>query len=233
MFSFLNPGFLWALPLAGFPILIHFLSKRRLPEIRFPTVMFLRALEPREIRRLRLREILLLILRTLAILLLVCAFARPSVQPKDAAARAAAAVAVVIDDSESMGAMDEQGRPRIEGARERGLAIVDAARGGDEIAITTTTGPDAPSERRSVRARLGDALIGGGDVTLQADESRWASLPIDWRAGAGAAAEIKGKAPVVVESDVDALAGDDRRFAVLGAPRRLRVLRLVESRAGE
>ncbi|OLE50914.1 MAG: hypothetical protein AUG74_22255, partial [Bacteroidetes bacterium 13_1_20CM_4_60_6] len=354
MFSFLNPGFLWAPPLAGIPILIHFLSKRRLPEIRFPTVMFLRALEPREIRRLRLREILLLILRTLAILLLVCAFARPSVQPKDAAARAAAAVAVVIDDSESMGAMDEQGRPRIEGARERGLAIVDAARGGDEIAITTTTGPDAPlanrsgdrvrltrtvrqisatwlpgnveqalerarrflgrsslrahevyvisdfqatnftkgarekvallsragarvvllpvvssrvpnhaiedldpalragpqgkglemrarlvnhadapSERLSVRARLGDALIGGGDVTLQADESRWASLPIDWRAGAGAAAEIKGKAPVVVESDVDALAGDDRRFAVLGAPRRLRVLRIVESRAGE
>ena len=354
MFSFLNPGFLWALPLAGIPILIHFLSKRRLPEIRFPTVMFLRALEPREIRRLRLREILLLILRTLAILLLVCAFARPSVQPKAAAARAAAAVAVVIDDSESMGAMDEQGRPRIEGARERGLAIVDAARGGDEIAITTTTGPDAPlanrsgdrvrltrtvrqigatwlpgnveqalerarrflgrsslrarevyvisdfqatnftkgarekvallsragarvvllpvvssrvpnhaledldpalrpgpqgkglemrarlvnhadapSERLSVRARLGDALIGGGDVTLQADESRWASLPIDWRAGAGAAAEIKGKAPVVVESDVDALAGDDRRFAVLGAPRRLRVLRIVESRAGE
>ena len=354
MFSFLNPGFLWALPLAGIPLLIHFLSKRRLPEIRFPTVTFLRQLEPREIRRLRLREILLLILRTLALLLIVCAFARPSIQPKDAAARAAAAVAVVLDDSESMGAMDEQGRPRIEGARERGLAIVDAARAGDEVAITTTTGPDAPlsnrsgdrvrltrtvrqigttwlpgnmeqalerarrflgrsslrahelylisdfqatnftrgareklallsragtrvvvlpvvssrvpnhaiedldpelrpgpqgkglemrarlvnhadapSERLSVRARLGDALIGGGDVTLQPDESRWASLPIDWRAGAGAGAEIKGKAPVVVESDVDALPGDDRRFAVLGAPRRLRVLRVMESRAGE
>lgn len=351
MFSFLNPGFLWALPLAGIPILIHFLSKRRLPEIPFPTVMFLRALEPREIRRLRLREILLLILRTLAILLIVLAFARPSVQPKGAAARAAAAVAVVIDDSESMGALDEQARSRMEGARDRGLAIVDAARAGDEVAITTTTGPDAPlanrsgdrvrlertvrqigatwlagnvdqalerarrflgrstlksrelylvsdfqatnfsreareklalisrsgarvyllpvvssrvsnhaiedldpelrpgpqgkglemrarlanhadspSDRLAVRARLGDALIGGGDVTLQADESRWASLPIDWRAGAGV--DIKGKAPVVVESDVDALAGDDRRFAVLGAPRRLRVLRIVESRAG-
>src|SRR5262245_3285659 len=56
-FSFLNPAFLWALPLASIPILIHFLSKRRLPEVRFPTVMFLRALEPREIRRIRLREI--------------------------------------------------------------------------------------------------------------------------------------------------------------------------------
>src|SRR5439155_812845 len=46
-FSFLNPGFLWALPVAAIPILIHFLSKRRLPEVRFPTVMFLRAREPR------------------------------------------------------------------------------------------------------------------------------------------------------------------------------------------
>jgi hypothetical protein len=38
------------------------------------------------------------------------------------------------------------------------------------------------------------------------------------------------EAPVVVESDVDALPGDDRRFAVLGAPRRLRVLRVAEAR---
>ena len=355
LFSFLNPGFLWALPLASIPILIHLLSKRRLPEISFPTIMFLRALEPREIRRLRLRELLLLILRTLAMILIICAFARPSVEPKGAATRAAAAVAVILDDSESMGALDEQARPRIEGARERGLAIVDAARAGDEIAITTTTGPqaplanrsgdrvrlertvrqigttwlpgdmeqalerarrflgrsalkarelyvigdfqatnftpaarekvalisrsgarvyllpvvasrvpnhaiddldpelrpgpqgkglemrvrlvnhaDVPSDRLAVRARRGDALIGGGDVSLLADEARWASLPIDWRAGevAAVAADSKGKAPVVVESDVDALAGDDRRYAVLGAPRRLRVLRIVESRDG-
>lgn len=354
-FSFLNPGFLWALPLASIPILIHFLSKRRLPEVRFPTIMFLRALEPREIRRLRLREILLLILRTLAMIFLICAFARPSVQPKGAITRAAAAVAVVLDDSESMGAMDEQSRPRIEGARERGLAIVDAARPGDEIGITTTTGSDAPlanrsgdrvrltravrqigatwlpgamdaalerarrflgrsplksrelyvisdfqatdftraareklalisrsgsrvfllpvvasrvpnhaiedldpelrpgpqgkglemrarmanhadqpGERLAVRARRGDALIGGGDVSLLADESKWAGLPIDWRAGEAAdvGADSRGKAPIVVESDVDALPGDDRRFAVLGAPRRLRVLRIVESRDG-
>ncbi|TMQ56973.1 MAG: hypothetical protein E6K76_11700 [Candidatus Eisenbacteria bacterium] len=354
-FSFLNPGFLWALPVAAIPILIHFLSKRRLPEVRFPTVMFLRALEPREIRRLKLRELLLLILRTLAMLLFVCAFARPSVEPKGATTRAAAAVAIVIDDSESMGAMDEQGRPRIESARERGLALVDAARPGDEVAITTTTGPDAPlanravdrvrlermvrqvaatwyparmeaaferarrflgrttlrsreiyvigdfqasnftrgardklavisrsgarvyllplvssrvpnhaiddldpelrpgpqgkglelrtrvvnhadapSERLAIRARRGDVLIGGGDVALRAEEARWASLPIEW--GAGAATGIGGdpgaKAPIVVESDVDALAADDRWYAVLGAPRRLRVLRIVESRAG-
>jgi len=148
-FSFLNPGFLWALPVAAIPILIHLLSRRRLPEIRFPTVMFLRSLEPREIRRLKLRELLLLLLRTLAMLLLVCAFARPSAQPPGAILRAAAAVAVVIDDSESMGALDEQARPRIEAARARALAIVDGARPGDEVALTTTTNPDAPLVNRT------------------------------------------------------------------------------------
>lgn len=35
---------------------------------------------------------------------------------------------------------------------------------------------------------------------------------------------------MVVESDVDALPSDDRWYAVLGAPQRLRVLRIVESR---
>src|SRR5438874_8644254 len=148
-FSFLNPGFLGALPLASIPILIHFLSRRRLPEVRFPTIMFLRALEPREIRRLRLRELLLLLLRTLALIFLIGAFARPSVEPRGAATRAAAAVAVILDDSESMGARDEQARPRIEGARERALDIVDAARAGDEIAVTTTTGSDVPLTSRS------------------------------------------------------------------------------------
>ncbi|MBI4364253.1 MAG: BatA domain-containing protein, partial [Candidatus Latescibacteria bacterium] len=349
-FSFLNPGFLWALPVASIPILIHFLSRRRLPEIRFPTVMFLRTLEPREIRRLKLRELLLLILRTLALILLVCAFARPSVEPPGALTHAAASVAVVIDDSESMGAFDEQARPRIEAARSRALAIVERARDGDEIAVTTTTGPaaplvnragnrvrlersvrqmtaswlpaameealerarrfagksalrsrelylisdfqssnfgpgaraaldlvskagvrvylvpivssrvpnhsiedldpelrpglqgkglemrtrlanhaDAPSERLAVRVRRGDALIGGGDVSLGADESEWAALPIDWRLNGGAIAD---RAPVVVESDADALPADDRWYAVLGAPERLRVLRIVESRGG-
>lgn len=355
-FSFLNPGFLWALPVAAIPVLIHFLSKRRLPEIQFPTVMFLQALEPREIRRLKLRELLLLILRTLAMLLFVCAFARPSVEPRGATTRAAAAVAVVIDDSESMGALDEQGRPRIAGARERGLAIVDAARPGDEIAITTTTGSDqplvnrsadrvrlertvrqiaatwlpggtgaaverarrflakstlrsreiyligdfqaseytreaiqslaaigrtgariyfvplvssrvpnhgfedsdpelrpgpqgkglemrarianhsdSPTERIAVRARRGETLIGGGDVSLRSEEARWASLPIEWRAAGSSgtfAASLAERVPVILESDVDALPADDRWYAVLGAPRRLRVLRIVEARAG-
>jgi hypothetical protein len=351
VFSFLNPGFLAALPLASIPVIIHLLSRRRLPEVPFPTTQFLRQLEPREIRRLRLREILLLILRTLAILLLVLAFARPSITPRNAVTTAAAAMAVIIDDSESMAGLDEQSKPRMEGAIERARALVLAARPGDEMTLISATRPmgaatehtsdrvrlgrsltntqvtmlpadmagallmarralersrlkdrelylisdlqrsnfdakaraelgpiaaanirvylvpvvqsrvpnhalvdldpvlrpgpmgrglelrarianyaDAPSDRIAIRVRHGDALVGGGDVTLKADESRWAAMPLDWRGSGSDSAQSSGA--VLIEADQDALAPDDRWFAVLGAPGRLRVLRVTEPREG-
>ena len=42
----------------------------------------------------------------------------------------------------------------------------------------------------------------------------------------------EGAIPVIAESDADALPTDDRWYAVLGAPRHLRVLRIAEPRSG-
>jgi Aerotolerance regulator N-terminal len=351
--SFLNAGFLWALPAVAIPLLIHFLSRRRMPEVPFPTVQFLRALEPREIRRIRLRELLLLILRTLAVLLLVLAFARPSLEPRGAVIHAAAAVGILLDDSESMGALDEQARPRMEEARARARAIVEAARSGDETTLAVSTSPgaataarggdrvrlgrwvdqraptalparmapalerlrrelgqsrlkarelyvisdfqrtnwdaaairelraaaelgarivllpvvetrvanhgfvgadpelrpgpegrghelrarienfaDAPTERFAVRARRDETLIGVGDVSLKPDESRWISLSVESRPAREGEGDRVPRVPVVLESDRDALPADDRWYALLGAPARIRVLRIAEGRAG-
>jgi aerotolerance regulator-like protein len=346
--SFLNPAFLWALPAASIPILIHLLSRRRLPEVRFPTTQFLRALEPREIRRIRLREILLLLLRTLALLLFVLGFARPSLAPRGAVTHAAAAVGILLDDSESMSALDDRAKPRMDEAVARAIAIADAGRAGDELYLARATRPQeaeagrardrvrlrraierieaqplparletslhalrlalgrsalkarelyvisdmqrasltpearreiaqaaasgirvillpvsegqtpnhaftavdpmtrpgpegrglemrarlvnyagGPSDRLALRIRRGEALIGGGDATLRAGEVRWVSMPLE--PGAVSTSSI----PVVAESDEDALPIDDRWYAVLGAPRRLRVLRIAEPRGGE
>src|SRR6185503_13580449 len=82
-------------------------------------------------------------------------------------------------------------------------------------------------DRLAIRIRRGDGLVGGGDATLRAGEAKWISMPLEW-----SAARDSGGAPVVAESDEDAYALDDRWFAVLGAPRRLRVLRIAETRAG-
>jgi hypothetical protein len=111
----------------------------------------------------------------------------------------------------------------------------------------------APSDRIAIRLREGDALVGGGDASLRAGERRWVAMPVEERAmaasraaagasGAAGAAAAAGTgasattAPIetrlTAEMDTDALAADDTWHAVLGAPRRLKVLRIVEARGG-
>ncbi len=101
--TFLNPSALYALPLVSLPALIHLLARQRAKVVPFSSLRFLRELEHSEIRRLRLREILLLVLRTFAVLLLILAASRPAVVPEGAAPAAGSRTAafVILDDSYS------------------------------------------------------------------------------------------------------------------------------------
>lgn len=80
--TFLNPLILFGLFLGFIPVLIHIFSKRKKDYVDFSSLRFLKILEMRRIRNLKLKQIILLILRTLAILFLVFAFARPSIKGK-------------------------------------------------------------------------------------------------------------------------------------------------------
>ncbi len=80
--TFLNPLALFGLFLGAIPVLIHLFSKTKKEYIEFSSLKFLKILEMRRIRRLKLKQILLLILRTLAVLFLILGFARPSVKGK-------------------------------------------------------------------------------------------------------------------------------------------------------
>ncbi len=75
--SFQALGFLWLLPLAGLPVLIHLLNRRRRQRVEFPSLMFLRSSTRRRLRRFRILQALLLALRVLTVILLTLAFARP------------------------------------------------------------------------------------------------------------------------------------------------------------
>ena len=71
-------------------------------------------------------------------------------------------MAVIIDDSESMAGLDEQAKPRMDGAIERARALVSAARPGDEMTLISATRPGgAATEHTSDRVRLGRALARG------------------------------------------------------------------------
>ena len=76
--SFTNPMLLHGLWAALLPLVIHLLNRRRTVTVSFSNVALLQKLQHDRMRRLKLKHLALLILRTLLIILLVLAFARPT-----------------------------------------------------------------------------------------------------------------------------------------------------------
>jgi hypothetical protein len=104
--NFLNPGMLFALGAAALPLLIHLFSRRRTKTVAWPTTKLLERMKPDHMRRLRLRQWLMVLLRTLIILLVALAAARPVVRGMfDATARTAAVI--IVDGSASMSTVHE------------------------------------------------------------------------------------------------------------------------------
>ncbi len=103
MFSFLNVSVLPALAAAAIPILLHLLNKRHTKTILFSSLRFLKLIENKRIRHLRLYQFLLIALRTLFIVFLVLAFARPTLQTALLPGQSAQVTAVIVlDDSYSI-----------------------------------------------------------------------------------------------------------------------------------
>ncbi|MGZ0169745.1 MAG: BatA domain-containing protein [Planctomycetales bacterium] len=74
---FLQPLLLAALPLIALPVIIHLINQRRYQSVRWGAMMFLLAANRMSRGYARLRQILILILRTLAIAGLIFAVSRP------------------------------------------------------------------------------------------------------------------------------------------------------------
>ncbi len=101
----LAPLFLLGLAAVAVPVIIHMRLRHRSQVVAFPSLMFISRAPYRSVRRRRLRDLLLLALRCLALALLAVAFARPLFQG-DAAVGAAQAnrlTVVLLDNSFSMG----------------------------------------------------------------------------------------------------------------------------------
>jgi hypothetical protein len=76
--TLINSTILAGLLLAAVPLILHLTMKARPKRIEFPALRLLKVRRAANSRRMRLRQILLLILRTLLIIILVLVFARPS-----------------------------------------------------------------------------------------------------------------------------------------------------------
>ena len=102
MLSFFHAAVLAGLAGLALPILIHLLAKPRPKRIPFSSIAFLKIIQNQKARSFRLRQFILLMLRTVAVASLVLGFARPvmrSVPPRDSEAGVSA---WVVDASLSM-----------------------------------------------------------------------------------------------------------------------------------
>jgi len=129
---FLNPWMLLGLAGVGVPVLIHLLNRHRVQVVDWAAMELLRKVVQVKSRQLRLQDILLMLLRCLAVLLIVLAAARPTTQAPLKSADAG--VVIGIDGSYSMGHKPGL-ESRMDGALERVREILGTVTPGRPVTL--------------------------------------------------------------------------------------------------
>lgn len=121
---FANPIILWALFLLIIPIVIHLFKFRRYKNVQFPNIRFLQKIDQDQKAKRRLKDLLILFLRLLALAALVLAFAMPYLG-KNKAISKGNVISIYVDNSFSM-----------ENESERGKLLDLAKKKAEELALT-------------------------------------------------------------------------------------------------
>jgi hypothetical protein len=169
--SFLNPLFLFGLAAAAVPILIHLFTRKRPREMAFPSLEFLAEVNRSEIRRLRLRQWLLLLLRMLAVAALALAMSRPALRGNAGLAHGGSTTVVaLVDQSGSMGAI--AGGGTLFGEARRAVEGLLATLGPEDemLLIPYDQGPHPASSRPLADAGRLRAAVQGLTVTARATD---------------------------------------------------------------
>ena len=144
--AFWHMAFLAGTAALAIPVAIHLMFKLRRRRLVFSSLRFLQQSVLRQSRRLRLRELLLLLLRCAACVLIALAFARPY-RPGTAAAAASGALpedlVLVLDDSPSLLAQEGAGL-RWNSLLEKARKAVSSRPGGGRAGLVLASEPARP-----------------------------------------------------------------------------------------
>lgn len=176
----LNPALLAGLLGIGLPVLAHLLSRRKFDVVQWGAMQFLNPSRKTR-RRLRLEELLLLLIRMAAIVLVVLALCRFSVSSgmllgyKSAGSRD---VVLVIDGSNSMGRSDGLTSLHNKAIR-RAQAFLETLQAGDTVAIIDARDTairvveSAISDRSLAHDKLDEIppAAGAGNLQLASEEA--------------------------------------------------------------
>ena len=135
--TFVHPQLLWALTAVAIPVIIHLFNFRKYKKVYFTNVKFLRELQEESKSKSRLKELLILLARCLAIVCLVLAFCQPVILNKNDLTKAGPnAISLYLDNSFSTQNVNKQG-PVFDIAKLRAKDVVRAYSSNDRIQIIT------------------------------------------------------------------------------------------------
>ncbi len=108
--QFVQPSFLWFLGFLAVPVIIHLFNFRRFRKILFTNVRFLKELKEETQSQSKLKHLLVLLSRLLAITCIVLAFAQPFIpKNKNQAVSGQNVVSIYVDNSYSMNLQGDDG----------------------------------------------------------------------------------------------------------------------------
>ncbi|MGH7503025.1 MAG: BatA domain-containing protein [Longimicrobiales bacterium] len=170
--GFLAPALLALGAAVSIPLILHLFQRHQGPRVIFPALRYLRRAEKEHARRIRLRQLLLMLLRVATLALLALAAARPFLRAAGAG-HEPTAVAIVLDNSMSTGVVSGDRRV-LDILKDRALETLAHAGPEDRFWLIRAGEPWAPAlagdaettatrvrdtEPSAAAARLADAVM--------------------------------------------------------------------------
>src|SRR5688500_3171529 len=148
--GFLNPLWLLLGAAVAVPLILHLLQRHQGPRVIFPAMRYLRRAEREHARRIKLRQLLLLLLRVAALVLVALAAARPFLR-SGGSGHEPTAVVIILDNSMSSGLVSGDRRV-LDELKDRALETIARAGPDDRFWLLRAGAPWEP-------ALPGDALM--------------------------------------------------------------------------
>ncbi|MCK4629718.1 MAG: BatA and WFA domain-containing protein, partial [Sedimentisphaerales bacterium] len=142
-------SFLYLLPLAGLPVLFHFLLRQKSRKLVFSTLMFFNRTHPRLNSRRKLRQWLILLMRVLFIVFVLLALSRPVIRTGSGAG-GRAPVVIVMDNSGSMSGMFNKEQTKLQCGLEAARKIIFSLKDKTEAAVVLTVDDPAAKTTNSL-----------------------------------------------------------------------------------
>lgn len=226
--GFASLGMLWWGVLGGIPIVIHLLHKRKYRETTWAAMRFLIAAAKKNARRIRIEQLILLMVRVLILLLLVCALAQPYMTSFGTFFQADVPThrIIVVDTSFSM-AYQPAEFSRLDRAKEAAKRIVAASHQGDALNLVRI-GTMPP------RAIVQKPAFQKGEVLEEIEDLKQSHESSDLIATLQDVAQLLNEAPEIEQKEIIVISDFQRvSWAPGNGERRARIRALLQQMASE